>query len=70
MSRVRAFLVFLYDFVVGDDWRMSVAVVLGLGATVVLVGAGATGVWWVLPVFVAAGLAISLRRAVRREPAG
>mgnify|MGYP003325327793 FL=1 len=65
MTWIRNLLVFLYDFVVGDDWRMSLAVVLGLAATAVAVRAGFNP-WWLLPVFVAVGLFISLRRVVRR----
>ena len=30
MNRLRAFAVFCYDFVVGDDWRLALGVVLGL----------------------------------------
>jgi hypothetical protein len=33
MTRVRAFLGFWYDFVVGDDWRVAVGVVAVLGIT-------------------------------------
>ncbi len=70
MSAVRGFFVFLYDFVVGDDWRMSVAVILGLAVTWGLASQG-LNLWWVLPIFVAVGLGISLRRAraaARRRP--
>ena len=70
MSAVRGFFVFLYDFVVGDDWRMSVAVILGLAVTWGLAIQG-LNLWWVLPIFVVVGLGISLRRAraaARRRP--
>ena len=66
MSRIKGFLVFVYDFVVGDDWRMSVAVMLGLVATALAVRWGFAA-WLPLPVFVAAGLALSLRRAIARD---
>ena len=53
---------FCYDFVVGDDWRLAVGVVVGLAVTTVLVDVGAAA-WWVLPVSVALTLGQSLRRA-------
>ena len=43
MRRLRSIGAFWYDFVVGDDWRVAVAVVAALALTAVLVVA-ATGV--------------------------
>jgi hypothetical protein len=40
MSVVRGFLRFWYDFVVGDDWRIALGVVLVLSAGALLVAAG------------------------------
>ena len=40
MSRVEALLRFLWDFVVGDDWRIAVAVVFALALTAIVAGAG------------------------------
>jgi hypothetical protein len=68
MRRVNGFLVFLYDFVVGDDWRMSIAVVAGLAVTWLSVKAGLNP-WWLLPLFVAGGLGVSLRRVVQKNRA-
>ncbi len=68
MKWVKSFLIFCYDFVVGDDWRMALGVVVGLGLTAVLAHNG-WAAWWVLPIFVIVVLAISLRRA-RRKAAG
>jgi hypothetical protein len=59
MSRVRSFLSFLWDFVVGDDWRIAVAVALSLVLTLVLSNNGMT-VWWLLPVVVAVMLSLSV----------
>lgn len=64
MSRLRALAVFCYDFVVGEDWRLALGVILGLALTAVLVHVGATA-WWILPVCVALALGLSLRRARR-----
>ena len=62
MSRVRAFGLFWWDFVVGDDWRAAAGVILAIGATAALV-AGGVDAWWLMPVAVAAVLWLSLRRA-------
>lgn len=65
MRRLRAFAAFWYEFVVGDDWRIAAAVVLGLGVTSLLVHVAHAAAWWVLPVGVVAGLAGSLWLATR-----
>ena len=66
MKRLRAFGAFLYDFVVGDDWRLAVAVVLALAITVGVVRT-AIPAWWVLPAAVLLILPVSLVIAVRRR---
>jgi hypothetical protein len=55
---------FLWEFVVGDDWRIAVGVVIVLGITAALSGAGVAA-WWLLPVAVAGLLAFSVLRAAR-----
>jgi hypothetical protein len=67
MSRLRGVAVFAYDFVIGDDWRLALAVVLGLVAAAVLAHNGVSA-WWALPVVVMVSLGISLHRA--RKAAG
>jgi hypothetical protein len=52
----------VWDFIVGDDWVTAAGVVLALGLTAAVAGAGAGG-WWVMPPAVVALLALSLRRA-------
>jgi len=64
MERIRSFLAFWYDFVVGDDWRVAAAVVLALGATYG-VSRSSWAAWWLVPVAVLIILPVSLRRAVR-----
>ena len=64
MSRLRAFAVFCYDFIIGDDWRLALSVVLGLTATAALAHQGVAA-WWVLPAFVVVASGLSLRRARR-----
>ncbi len=67
MRRLRAFAAFCYDFVVGDDWRLALSVVLGLALTAVLTHSGSSA-WWLLPVLVAGMFALSLRRALSALP--
>jgi hypothetical protein len=65
MIRVlRAFGEFWYDFIVGDDWRVAVAVVVALAITY---GVSTTPIpaWWVLPATVLIVLPLSLWRAAR-----
>jgi hypothetical protein len=64
MKRLQAFVAFVYDFVVGDDWRLALAVVIGLALTAFLAHHGVPA-WWVLPVFVVVAGTLSLRRARR-----
>jgi hypothetical protein len=64
MRRVRVFLLAVWEFVVGDDWRTAIGVVLALAATALIAGAGGSA-WWVMPVAVLGLLGLSVRRAVR-----
>jgi len=64
VKRLRAFGAFWYDFVVGDDWRVAVGVVVLLGLTA-LVADHSVPAWWLLPLGVTAILAGSLWRVVR-----
>jgi hypothetical protein len=57
---------FWYDFVVGDDWRIAVVVVLAVVATVVAVRLGWNG-WVILPAVVGATLMASAWSAVRHH---
>jgi hydrogenase/urease accessory protein HupE len=64
MTPIRALLAFLYDFVVGDDPTIAVAVVLALGVTAAI-AAGGVSAWWVMPCAVIGALIGSLHRATR-----
>ncbi len=64
MSRIAAFGRFLWDFVVGDDWRIAGVVVAGLGVTA-LVSDTSVSAWWILPVMVAAILTVSVWAVAR-----
>ena len=67
MNRIKAFGGFWYELIVGDDWRVAVAVVAALAITA---GVATTTVpaWWVLPATVAILLPLSLWRVARTRP--
>jgi hypothetical protein len=58
---------FLWDFVIGDDWRIALAVAVSLGVTLVLADHGVAA-WWLLPPVVAVALVGSVWRAARDRP--
>lgn len=62
MSRLSAFLAFLWEFVVGDDWRIAASVVIAVGVTALVAGSSFAA-WWVLPLAVAAVLGLSVWHA-------
>jgi len=64
MTSVQAFLAGVWDFVVGDDWRTAIGVVLALGLTA-LIAETSISAWWVMPAAVLGLLALSIRRASR-----
>jgi hypothetical protein len=72
-ARLRAFGAFWYDFVIGDDWLVAAAVVIGLAGTYGLSRAGISA-WWLVPAVLVVLLPVSLNRAAsgsllpRRRP--
>jgi hypothetical protein len=60
---VRAFSRFWYDFIVGDDWRLAVSLLVIVGIAALLAAAGVAA-WWFTPPAVMAALGLSLRRAI------
>lgn len=64
MRRLRGALRFAYEFVVGDDPALAIAVVVALGITAAVAAAGPAA-WWVLPMIVLATLSWSVLRAGR-----
>ena len=66
MRHLRAFALFWWDFVVGDDWRIAAGIALAVGLTALLSHDG-LGAWWLLPAAVVALLARSLQRAARES---
>ena len=66
MTRASALLAGVWEFVVGDDWRTALGVVLALSLTALLAGA-AISAWWVMPIAVPGLLALSIRRALHAK---
>jgi hypothetical protein len=69
MTRVRAFLAAVWEFVVGDDWRTAIGVALAIALTALVASAGISA-WWVMPLAVLGLLALSIRRAARGASRG
>jgi hypothetical protein len=55
---------FWYDFVVGDDWTIAIAVVIAVGLTALIAHHG-WNAWPILPACVVGALGASLWRALR-----
>jgi len=64
MARIAAFGRFWWEFIVGDDWLVSVQIAVAIGATAAIAATGASA-WWVMPPAVILVLFGSLRRATR-----
>jgi hypothetical protein len=64
MNRITSVLFAIWEFIVGDDWRTAVGVVVALGLTAAIAAAGVPA-WWVMPIAVVVLLVVSIRRALR-----
>jgi hypothetical protein len=64
MKALRRFGTFWWDFVVGDDWRIAVGVVIALAACAAVATTDEPA-WWIVPIAVATLLYVSLRRDAR-----
>jgi hypothetical protein len=65
-SWIVAFGRFWYEFIIGDDWTVAVAVFAGLIVTGILNTNNVVG-WWVIPLIVVVMTGISVRRNSARE---
>lgn len=65
IGKLRAFGAFWYDFIIGDDWRVALAVALAFVATFALSRWTTIPTWWLVPVAVAIVLPTSIRRIAR-----
>lgn len=68
MRWMSGFTRFWWEFIVGDDWLVALAVILGLAATYAVAHSGDVPIWWLLPVVVILVLPISVVRLIRRSP--
>jgi len=66
MKYVKQFVLFCWDFVVGDDWRLAGGAVAGIALTFLLAHLGRNA-WWLLPVLIIAALALSVGMVARRS---
>jgi hypothetical protein len=64
MKRLEVFAGGVWEFIVGDDWRIALGVTLALGLTALLAAASISA-WWVMPLAVLLLLALSIRRVIR-----
>jgi hypothetical protein len=64
MKHLTTFGRFWYDFIIGDDWRLALGVTAAITVLFVAAHQGAN-LWWLLPVAVAALLAVSVAHATR-----
>ncbi len=64
MKWLTQFARFWYDFIVGDDWTIAVAVVVVVAITDVVANAGRVA-WPIIPIGVAVVLSLSVRRVLR-----
>ena len=67
IAKIRAFGVFWYDFIIGDDWRVAVVVGAALAVTYGLSRTTGVPVWWIVIVSVAIVLPLSIHRVTRRR---
>ncbi len=65
MTRLGTFLLAVWEFLAGEDWRTAIGVALALALTAALASARVSA-WWVMPLAVLALLLLSIRRAARR----
>jgi hypothetical protein len=57
---------FWYRFIVGDDWTVAAAVILGLAVTAVL-NAHHDVAWWLVPLIVIVMVRVSVQRSRARS---
>src|SRR6185295_13915264 len=66
VNRLVVFGRFWYDFIIGDDWRLALGVVVAITVVFIAAHHGADW-WWLLPLAVAALLTVSVTHAARHR---
>ena len=67
MQKIKAFALFWWDFLIGDDWAVAAAVTAGLAGTYVLDHVARIPSWWLMPVVVLVILPVSIRRMMPKR---
>ncbi len=67
VARAKAFAHFWYDFIIGDDWRVALGVVLALALTYWVSDSTSAPTWWLLPAVVVVLLPFSIYRVTRTK---
>lgn len=65
IDRIRVFATFWYDFIIGDDWRVALGVVLAFALTYTLSRSTDVPSWWIVVAAVAVLLPVSIHRVTR-----
>lgn len=63
---LKQFGLFWYDFIVGDDWRVALAIVVAFALTAVLSASTGVQTWWIVPVVAVLTIPLALSRVVRK----
>ena len=66
MSWIKKAVSGIWDFVVGDDWRLAIGTVTAIGGTAVLVTLGVNA-WWFALLAIPAVLGLSLKNSARNR---
>jgi hypothetical protein len=66
-GRVRTFGLFVYDFVIGDDWWVAAGVAAALLVTYLLTHAASVTAWWLIPTVLVLLMPVSLWRAIKKR---
>ena len=67
MKYVKDFFTFWYHFIIGDDYRIALGVIIGFAVVGLLVHKWHAQLWWLLPVVVVGMLALSLWLETRKS---
>ncbi len=65
MSFLRAFGLFWYRFLIGDDWIGALIIACGLAATFITLNELRVNAYWLLPLVLLVSVTLSLYRRVR-----